>query len=233
MIVFGTPQQRSQLPPPGLTFGGEPLAQSECVKDLGVWLDCGLTFSNHVDEAVNKCRRALGQVSRVRHLMDRKTAKIVVESLALSHLDYCASLLGGTSKENLTKMQRAMNYGAKVVMMGRKFDAATPLLKELQWLPISARIESRELTLMRKILLRIAPEGLHGIARPVPDVGHRTRQRDVGMLDETTYRLDTARSGFEYRMTRKWNSLPDHLKEAPTMGSFKARLAKWELTKSF
>ena len=57
-----------------------------------------------------------------------------------ARLDYCNSILYGTSAENLGKIRRVINTLARVFSGARKRDHITPLLADLHWLPISSRI---------------------------------------------------------------------------------------------
>jgi len=68
-------------------------------------------------------------------------AKAVVTALVSSKLDYCNSVLSGTSQFNLNKVQRVQNAVARTVMMTSKREHITPVLAELHWLPVAARID--------------------------------------------------------------------------------------------
>ena len=51
-------------------------------------------------------------------------------------LDYCNSILYGTSSSNLNKLQHVQNALARTVMMTKKRDHITPVLTRLHWLPV-------------------------------------------------------------------------------------------------
>ena len=57
-----------------------------------------------------------------------------------ARLDYYNSVLYGTSQMNINKLQRAQNIMARTVVQARKYDHVTPILAELHWLPLEARI---------------------------------------------------------------------------------------------
>jgi hypothetical protein len=78
-------------------------------------------------------------------------ARTVACSIVGSRLDYCNSLLAGTSKSNLVKLQRIQNTLARVTLLKGKFDHITPALKELHWLPIEDRITFKLATLTYNI----------------------------------------------------------------------------------
>ena len=60
-------------------------------------------------------------------------------SLVLSHLDYCSSLLYGTSTSLIHSLQRIQNKLAKLVLLNPTLNS-TDCLKKLHWLPIHNRI---------------------------------------------------------------------------------------------
>ena len=73
-----------------------------------------------------------------------------MSSLVLSKLDYCNSLLFGSPKKILQKLEKVQNAAAKIVFCAKKFDHVSPLLRKLHWLPIPYRIEYKIATLCFK-----------------------------------------------------------------------------------
>ena len=67
--------------------------------------------------------------------------KSVAQALVRSRLDYANSNLFGVSKQNNTKLQRAQNTLARVVMRSSRYDSATVQLNKFHWLPINQNID--------------------------------------------------------------------------------------------
>ena len=63
----------------------------------------------------------------------------------------------------LKQLQRVQNSCARLIMMRPKRDHVTALLKELQWLPVHARIEYKMIMLTFKCLKILAPAYLSGL----------------------------------------------------------------------
>ena len=78
---------------------------------------------------------------KVRKFITEDTTKTVASAVVGARLDYCNSVLYGTSRENINKLQRIQNALARVVKLRSKYDHITPVLSELHWLPIDMRIK--------------------------------------------------------------------------------------------
>ncbi len=74
------------------------------------------------------------------HLPSNLTHRLC-SSLVLSRLEYCNSVLAGLPKSSLRPLQLALNMAARLACKARRSCHVTPLLKQLQWLPIKHRIK--------------------------------------------------------------------------------------------
>ena len=119
-----------------LSFLGKQLAPVEAARDLGVILDTSLTFGNHITATVASCMSRLGQISRVKHCFDKRTLIIIINTSVFSKLFYCSSLWSNTSQSNIAKVQAVQNFACRIVSGSKKYDHVTPILKQLNWLPV-------------------------------------------------------------------------------------------------
>ena len=87
---------------------------------------------------------------------------VTVNSLVFSKLLYCSSVWAethygflvwaNTTKKNIELLQTMQNFAVRIVSGTRKFDNVTPILKQLQWLPIVKQLEVRDATMVFKCL---------------------------------------------------------------------------------
>ena len=61
---------------------------------------------------------------------------MVAAAIVGSGLDYCNSLLAGTSVSNLAHLQLVQNILARVIAQKSCFFRITPILADLHWLPV-------------------------------------------------------------------------------------------------
>ena len=109
-------------------------ALSRMKKDLGVTLDSGLTFNNHISSLSSSLLSSLCQISRVRHLFSKEVFYIMINSVVFSKLFYCSAVWAGTYKQNIYKLQLMQNFAARILTDTGKYDHITPALKALGWL---------------------------------------------------------------------------------------------------
>ena len=83
--------------------------------------------------------------------------KMLVQALVFSKVDYCNSLLLGSSQYNIRKLQRLQNMCARIIYRARKYDHITPLLMELHWLKIEEQIEYKVAVFVYKCVTKTAP----------------------------------------------------------------------------
>ena len=103
-------------------------------------MDSNLSFDTHITE---KCKKAMYTLHRIRSFrshLSKKCLLQIVQSLVISQLDYCSSLLYGLPTLSLAKLQRVQNFAAKLILNKSTFDSSTECLKQLHWLPVKYRI---------------------------------------------------------------------------------------------
>ena len=70
-------------------------------------------------------------------------SKTCVWSLFLTRLGYCNSILSGSPKCLIQKLQGVQNTAARITLRIPRTEHTTPLLRMLHWLPIPSRIVTR------------------------------------------------------------------------------------------
>ena len=101
LVLFGTGQLVSKQPDVTLSFLGQQLCPVSSAKDLGVTLDSGLTFNNHISSLSSSLLSSLCQISRVRNLFSKEFLYKMINSVVFSRLFYCSIVLAGNYKQNI------------------------------------------------------------------------------------------------------------------------------------
>ena len=89
----------------------------------------------------------------IRSSLTTEAAKTIAAAIVDSRLDYCNSLLAGTSvSSNLACLQMVQNTLARIVAQKSRNCHITPVLAGLHWLPVRHRIDFKIATTAFKVL---------------------------------------------------------------------------------
>ncbi|KAI4905249.1 hypothetical protein NFI96_024613 [Prochilodus magdalenae] len=128
-----------------ISFGNSFITPTEDARSLGVILDGQLSFSAHIANLTRSCRFLLYNIRRIRPFLSQEATQLLVQSLVISRLDYCNSLLAGLPLRAIRPLQLVQNAAARLIFNLPKFTHVTPLLRSLHWLPVVARIRFKTL----------------------------------------------------------------------------------------
>ena len=228
-IFIGSRQLISLIPDDTkINFGETAIVPSHSVKNLGVYMDHFLLYDKHIDHITKKVNGILMYINRIKHMLDRPTRLTLVQSLALSVINYCSRVWGNTTKEQLQRVQRSQNFAAKIVYGGlKKFDHVSPVFKELKWLNIENMITYDICVFMFKILNSLLPSWLFSFLS-VREVNNRsTRQADDLFFKRN--KTDIGARALAIKGPKLWNSLPQNIKDSSSEHAFKEKMKNYLL----
>ena len=107
--------------PTSVTIGNAQIPLKQSVKNLGFTLDCHLTMNAHVSNIARTCYfvysvlSTLCRLASIRRFLTSTATATLVSAFALSRIDYCNSLLFGSTHDATSNLQRTQNYAARVI----------------------------------------------------------------------------------------------------------------------
>ena len=133
---------------------GSDTFPSDTVRNLGVVFDSDFIFHQHISQVCKSSFYHIRDLRRIRRHISIYTAKTISTALISSRLEYCNSLLNNIAKEEKTWLNSTdFKTVWHVWFSGRlSFPPSLPLLKQLQWLPVSYRINFKLPTLTYRAL---------------------------------------------------------------------------------
>src|SRR4029434_1154668 len=180
------------------------LAPSKTARNLGVIIDDQLTFTAHIASVSWSCRFTLYNIRKIRPYLTQYATQLLVQTLVSSRLDYY--LLKGLPACVVKPLQMVQNAAAHLAFNQPKSAHVTPLLIELHWLPVAARIKFKSLMLAYRVLTGSAPTYLNALVRAnvTPRTLRSSSERRLA-LPSVQVRLSRL---FSFVVPRWWNELP-------------------------
>ena len=108
--------------PTSVTMGNAQIPFKQSVKNLGFALDCHLTMNAHVSNIARTCYFELRRLASIRssssssRFLTSTATATLVSAFVLSRIDYCSSLLFGSTHDVTSHLQRIQNYAARVIL---------------------------------------------------------------------------------------------------------------------
>ena len=125
--------------PTSITIGNANIFFKQSVKNFGFALDCHLAMIAHVSNVSRTCYIELRRLASIRRFLTSTATATLVSAFVLSRIDYCSSLLFGSTHDVASHLQQIQNYVARVILRLPKSSNITTYLKSLHWLPVKVR----------------------------------------------------------------------------------------------
>ncbi len=162
-------------------------------------------------------------IARIRCFVSSHDLEKLVHAFITSRVDYCNGLLTGLPKKTIRQLQLIQNAAARILTRTRKSEHITPVLRSLHWLPVTFRIDFKVLLLVYKSLNGLGPKYMSDMLteykpnRPLRSLGS-------SQLEIPRVHTKQGESAFSYYAARSWNQLPEEIKCAKTLATFKSSL---------
>ena len=226
LLLIGSSQQLKKLHVSSIKVENVEINAMDHVRNLGVIFDKGMTMEKQVNKMCQNAYFNMRNLSKLRRSLDRDTIKTAVNSLVTPHLDYGNGLLYGIKSSLLKKMQVAQNSAVRLIEKLKKHDSVNEFRKRLHWLPIPARIQFKLMTTTWKAMNDQAPKYIKQLLHKKPQQKYDLRSSSKKLLNE---QLPRNKNKFEDRAfsfvaPKLWNKLPDSVRNAVTLESFKKNL---------
>ena len=207
MMVLGTPQMIRTLPTVTIKFCGSTIVDSRVLKNLGVTMDRCLSFESHMDSVHRKCTGILIALSHTRHTVPKQFLSTIVQGLALSVVRYCISIYGSCSRTQTHRVQKIINFAARVVSGRRRSDHISDVIRDLRWLNSQQLIQYHTVCALMQAVRSGTPQYLAGtIGQQQRDV-HGRDTRSAHQLSLPRIRTEAGRRRLCYRGVKVVNDM--------------------------
>jgi hypothetical protein len=227
-IIIGSPRlltslNRNSLP--CLFLNNQLIPFSDDVKDLGIYIDCKLSWKKQVDELSRKVFSSLHALRRLQNFLSPDIKKILVQSLLHPLFDYADICYLDMAVEVASRLERLQNMCIRYIFSLRKYDHISEYRHQLQWKTMRERRDLHTLCLLYKILHNpSSPNYLKQRFTFLSSHQRSLRSDQNNLLLIPSHRSKFYSESFTVRAARLWNQLPLSIRGSQTIFTFKKSL---------
>ena len=173
----------------------------------------------HVTKIARTCHFELRRLASIRTFLTSTATATLVSAFVLSRIDYCNSLLFGSTHDVTCHLQRIQNYAAQVFLRLPMSSSITTHLKSLNWLPVKVRSTYKITCLCYHCHSSTAPSYVADMLQRKPSHTRNTRSSSYTMplLNRPVHSKATLGDhSFSFASSSVWNSIPNDVRCAPS-----------------
>ena len=223
MLLLSRKRRAKELDDVVVKLRGQRVARSDKVKYLGVWVDEGLTWKDHIDAVRRKCCWGLAKLRRLRDSLPAATKKKVYNACVLPHLDYCAVVWQECAKALQKSVERIQNYAMRLICSKPPRTPSVELRGKLGWMTLTKRREMFRLNLVHRCLNSLAPVYLMENFESNELFGQRIT-RGIRKLHLRGVTTEIGKNATSFKGSQHWNTLPEELRAIRTPATFREHL---------
>jgi hypothetical protein len=223
VILLGSRHHLKKCKISQVSLCGTIVPISTKIRDLGVLVDSHLTMDAHVSRISSSAFSYLHVISRLSKSLSTAHRLLLIHSLVVSRLNFCAPLLIGITSTETNRLQRILNSAMRIAVGKRKFDSIHNTLQEYEWLSVPKLLIFRTASLIYSVMKNGKPTYLSCLLVP------STQTRSLRSSDQLLLNIPHVQSTFGERAFSRfaptlWNSIPLHIKQCSTLTSFQNNL---------
>ena len=202
-------------------MNGTAITETTSHKHLGLTLSKNCSWNEHINNITSTACTRLNLLRRLKFKINRNALEKIYNSFIRPLLEYSDAVWDNASKECKKQLETIHNEAARIITGATKLCSISKLLTDLGWETLQERRLKHKLV---KMLNGSAPEYLQRLTPPTVQDATSRNLRNSNDLRNIRTNTNLFYDSFLPSTIRAWNELPDEIKSAPSIASFKYRL---------
>ena len=191
-------------------------------KFLGVTIDDRLTWKDHINDIACKVARTSGVMNRLKHILPQNILFNLYNTMVLPYFNYCNIVWGKCAQCHLSRLISLQKRAIRIISKSQPLTHTDPLFQKFKLLTLD-QINKQQIALfMYSYCNSLLPNFLQTRFIQNKYITHRlTRQANNLFIPNFKYQF--SRNTIRFTGPTLWNSIPENLKDAPRLSSFKRK----------
>ena len=208
-----------------LDFQGHSIKSEETVKLLGVTLDYKLNFDPHISNLCKKAAAQLNVLKRLKSFIGFAEKEVLVQSFVYSNFNYCPLVWYFSSSKSVQKIERIQERALRFLYNDHKSSYDDLLLKSKRCTMQVARQRTLCIEIF-KTIKNLNPSFMRNIfsLRTSKYPSRNPNNLNHFRPNQVTFGSKSLKA----MGPQIWNCLPNELKSAENLNSFKGLIKQWD-----
>ena len=225
IIVFSAKRDKPLHPP--LILNNSIIEDVTVHSHLGLTLSSNLSWRTHILKIHQKVSKKLNLLKPLKYNLSRYTLEVLFKSLVHSSLEYADVVWDGCSESDSNLVESLQIEGARVVTGALKGTNRVSLLNDLSWVELSVRRTIHKLSLMYKMVFKLAPPYLCNLCPNFISERSSYSLCSANNLCLPFVHTERHKKSFLFSSIQEWASLPLETRILSSPGIFKRNLLKF------
>ena len=213
-------QGNKQPPPPiNIIINGLAVDEKESAKYLGIIMDNKLSFKQHIEHVKAKLVKGCAILNMVKHYVPKHILINTYNAHIQPHIDYGLTVWGYTHKTHILPVERQQRKAVRIMNFMKKQDDPYPFFKTDNILRIDQNVKLSSAKLLWKTSNKLVPPTIHSLFN----------SRNKNCFHVPYRRIDLTQNCLSYKGTQSWNRIPQKIRSANTLNTFKVNYKKFLL----
>ena len=196
-----------------------PNNDKKSIRMLGVLFDNNLNFSEHCKYIHGKISRSLFSLNQVKNILNKDCMKLVFQAHVQSHLEYCSNILCMAPEKYIKPLKIVQKKAIRLVCGANYNDHTLSLFQDEKILPLAELIEYNIIKFVLDYKLQRVPSAFSNIWLENQNRGGYIL-RNASDFNIPNVRCISFFKHPIFYFPRKWNELPDRLKNITNRTSY-------------
>ncbi len=203
---------------PKLHLYGIELKRVRTQKQLGIYIDELLTWTDHINYIQNKTYKVLRMLKHIRKLITFDIAEKIYKTIIKSIIDYGCMFYSNTNISNLDKIEKNYYHSALICTQAYQHTSRIKLLQEINWETFTQRTYYLGITMFAKIKFTKIPKIIYDEFPFSTTLRHSDRYKNnlAHLISKRNYFYNS----YFVKMFREWNKLSKEIKQSKDYDEF-------------
>jgi hypothetical protein len=226
---FKPTNRPSNESPLAIKIGNEVIEEVSCIKFLGVFLSCNLSWTEHIKSKSSQIAHVISVLCRLKHVLPERNLLQIYNGLIAPHLSYGIESWGSAPGSVLKRMIILQKKAMRIITNSTYNAHTSPIFKRLKILKIPDIFKLHCAKINYRKILNFLPE-FHSSKLQTGLNQRQTRQTNDVYIHQIRHHMQ--KHSLNFKVGHSWNSLPGNLKSISniSLNSFSRNVKKHYLS---